>query len=210
MAEDVVLAVGHGSRRPAALVGFHQFADALAERTGRPVERCFLERAAPDLEHGLEIAAERAGQRAGTVIVLPVFLGAAGHFKNEIAPAVREARARFADVTFLLASPFGVHAGLVELADLRVQEVLAAAAGDIPLARTSLLVVGRGSSDMGANSEIARLAFLMGQAREVSFDGLRFPCCVFAQRRSGHARVPITGRPPGHRCPVCAVHRARA
>jgi sirohydrochlorin cobaltochelatase len=68
----------------------------------------------------------------------------------------------------------GVHARLVELADMRVQGTLATAASSIPVSETSLLVVGRGSSDAGANSEIARLAYLMGQAREYLSTGYAF------------------------------------
>ena len=164
MANQVVLAVGHGSRIAGAVAQFHQFAGALSRRIEQPVDSCFLELADPDLATGLVLAARKAGDD-GQVVVLPVFLGGAGHHKNDVASALRWARAQFPAVRFRYAAPLGFHAKLVDLLDIRVREAVAGDPGKLPLEETSLLVVGRGSSDPAANSEIARMAYLVGDGR---------------------------------------------
>ncbi|HEX9117544.1 MAG TPA: sirohydrochlorin chelatase [Anaerolineae bacterium] len=187
MINQVVLAVGHGSRATQSIAEFHQFAADLSRRSERPVSACFLELADPDMATGLVRAATEAGD-GGQVIVLPAFLGAAGHQKNDVAAALNWIRGQFPLVRFRQAAHLGIHANLVELLDLRIRETLAAHPDRLPLEETSLLVVGRGSSDPGANSEIARLAYLLGENRpylsaEYAFQAVAHPTLEEAVRR---------------------------
>jgi sirohydrochlorin cobaltochelatase len=191
MANQVVLAVGHGSRISGAVAQFHQFAGALSERIDRPVDSCFLELADPDLATGLVLAAKKAGD-GRQVDVLPVFLGGAGHHKNDVASALRWARSQFPAVRFRYAAPLGFHAKLVDLLDIRVHEAVAEDRSKLPLEETSLLVVGRGSSDPGANSEIARMAYLVGDGRpylsaEHAFQAVAHPTLEEGLRRCQQA-----------------------
>lgn len=166
MTKQTVLVVGHGSRVPRATAEFHAFADALAGRLGQQVGRCFLELADPDLATGISESARGAGN-GGEVVVLPLFLGGAAHQKNDVAAAIQWARNQFPGVAFRYATPLGLHAKLVELLDLRVQECLVAH-GDRGVwspAETGVLVVGRGSSDPGGNSDVAKLAHLLSEKR---------------------------------------------
>lgn len=159
MGKQILLAVGHGSRVPAAINEAHSFIEALSVHLGHKVELCFLELADPDMATGLSRAAQQA-EAGGNVVVLPLFLGAAGHQKNDVATALQWARAQFPDVRFQMATPLAPHAKLVRLLTLRINEALAAvpaAAGD----QTAILLIGRGSSDPGGNSEVARLAYLL-------------------------------------------------
>lgn len=166
MTKQAVLMVGHGSRVPQAIAQFHEFADALADRLKQRVERCFLELADPDMATGIGDAAHLVG-KCGEVVILPLFLGGAGHQKNDVASAVQWARSQFPDVTFRYAAPLGFHAKLIEVLDLRVRECLEAHyGGSVPsLSETAVLVVGRGSSDPNSNGDIAKLACILLERR---------------------------------------------
>lgn len=170
MIRPVILAVGHGSRVAAAVSEARAFVAALAADIGQDVVACFLELADPDMATGLTQAAEQAGA-GGSVVVLPLFLGAAGHQKNDVAVAIGWVREQFPRVNFRLAAPLAPHAKLVELLALRVGEALAQAGPGAE--QTGVLVVGRGSSDPAGNAEVARLAYLL-------FAGGRFHAVEYA------------------------------
>lgn len=159
MGHRIFLAVGHGSRVPEGIAEARGFIGALSARLGMKVGLCFLELADPDLATGLSQAAQQA-EAGGSVSVLPSFLGAAGHQKNDVAASLQWARDQFPEVHFHMATPLAPHAKLATLLALRVDEALAAA----PAAaddKTAVLLVGRGSSDPAGNSEVARLAYLL-------------------------------------------------
>lgn len=159
-----ILVVGHGSRVPAAIVEFRTFTDSLSERVGYPIQQCFLELADPDMATGLTQAARSVGA-GGEVVVLPLFLGAAAHQKNDVASAIQWARERFPDILFRYGTPLGCHAKLVELLDLRVRQCLTETKDALPPEHTAVLVVGRGSSDPSANGDIAKTAHLLFERR---------------------------------------------
>ncbi|MCS7222062.1 MAG: sirohydrochlorin chelatase [Anaerolineae bacterium] len=160
MERQVILAVGHGSRVPAAIAEAQRFTDALAKQLGQEVSLCFLELADPDLMTGLADAAERVGKR-GRVVILPLFLSAAGHYKNDIAATLRWARAQFPATGFIMATPLGPHAYLVELMAKRIDEALATTQTALASEVSAVLLVGRGSSDPSSNSEVARVAYIL-------------------------------------------------
>lgn len=164
MSQQTILLVGHGSRVPAAIDQFLELTHALSIYLQQPVGHCFLELADPDLATGLTGAAQHVGQ-GGSVIVLPLFLGGAGHQKNDVAYAVQWARQKFPQVTFRYGTHLGVHAKLVELLDLRVRECLAAEPQALPPEQTAVLMVARGSSDPDSNSEVAKLSRLLFEKR---------------------------------------------
>jgi sirohydrochlorin cobaltochelatase len=164
MSNQAILIVGHGSRVPEAVGQFHEFTHALSSYLNQPVRSCFLELAEPDLATGLTEAAKLVGD-GGEVVVLPLFLGAAGHQKNDVAYAIQWARQQFSDVTFHYGTHLGSHAKLVELMDLRVRECLAVNREALPPEETAVLIVARGSSDPDSNSEVAKLSRLLFEQR---------------------------------------------
>lgn len=151
---DTILLVGHGSREPGGNEEIGQFAEQWRKR--RPddrIEVCFIEFADVLLDEGLD----RAAADSARVIVVPLILGAAGHVKMEIPHHVAEARSRHPGVEFVLARHLG--------ADVKVLNALEAELGkamyalDLPDAKnTGVVLLGRGSSDMVANGEIAKMA----------------------------------------------------
>jgi len=167
------LLVGHGSRRAEAIAQFNRFVSEFAALTGQSAHSCFLELAKPDMANGLDCAAREVGA-GGTVVVLPIFLGAANHEKNDVATAIQWARQRFPKVTFRYATPLGPHARLIALLDLRIREAHQRTPDALPLEDSSVLVIGRGSSDPDSNSELARTAHLLFEKRPYRFVAYAF------------------------------------
>ncbi|HEU4730730.1 MAG TPA: CbiX/SirB N-terminal domain-containing protein [Kofleriaceae bacterium] len=154
-----VLLVGHGSRDPRGNAELEALVSAY--RTARPaleVAHGYVELAAPALVPALRALADRA-QR---VIALPLFLFAAGHTKNDVPLALAELRRERPDVRFTATRALGVHPELVELAFERALPALRRARD---LARTAVIVVGRGASDPDANGDFCKVVRLFGEGR---------------------------------------------
>ena len=84
-----ILVVGHGSREPASNLEFEQLvANVRARRAEFDVRHAYVELAAPSLADGLEAIA-RSNDR---VVIIPCFLFAASHIKNDIPQARAEAK----------------------------------------------------------------------------------------------------------------------
>jgi sirohydrochlorin cobaltochelatase len=118
-----------------------------------------LEFARPVITEGLERCVARGAQ---TIAVLPGMLMAAGHAKNDIPSEIHEARRRYPQVHFHYGRHLHLHAKIIELCRIRLEEA-EQAAKTVDRKDTLLLVVGRGSSDPDANSDIAKLARLLGE-----------------------------------------------
>src|SRR6202044_2640945 len=102
-----------------------------------------------------------------------------GHAKNDMASEVRRARQRYPHVDIRMGSALDVDAQLLQLCRLRYQEALANRPTVAP-DDTLLLLVGRGSSDPDANSNIAKVASFLKEGYPVgwtahAFSGLAQP-----------------------------------
>lgn len=201
-----LLLVGHGARGEAGRQEFHQFHRLLVERLGDlPVEPCFLELAEPTIDTGLERLVERGARR---IIVAPLLLFAARHAKDDIPAAVAIALANLnqqrsnidqARVLFQTA-PLACHEKLLQLSELRYREArplglsekrssgcLETEIANLEsqqrrMGETTLVLVGRGSSDPDALAEMRRFAELRGErlpgvSVEVCFHALADPTC---------------------------------
>ncbi len=151
---ETVLLIGHGSRDAD---GNQEVLDMAAYWQGkdpaRRVEVCFIELAEPLMEAGLRLAA----QDADRVIALPLILNAAGHVKMEIPEAIRQARAAMPGVEFRYGRHFGCEEPILKLLRRRLHSAMVTL--DMPdPANTGIILLGRGSSDMSANAEVARMA----------------------------------------------------
>jgi sirohydrochlorin cobaltochelatase len=153
-----VLILGHGSRVARANEEFEALVAAYRRR--RPdldVAHAYVELASPLL--GAALAALAA--RAERVIVLPLFLLAAGHVKDDVPAALAAARSALPGVRFEAARVIGVVNGLADLALARLDDVVPLCGAEA--ARTALLGVGRGSSDSDANGEFCKLVRILGE-----------------------------------------------
>jgi len=158
MGRTAIVLLGHGSREPASNLEFEALVTCLRER--RPqfdVHHAYVELAAPALADALSALAADHDR----VVVVPCFLFAAGHAKNDIPLSLARARAQFPQVSFQAARVLGVHPDLAALTFER-----AGAACDLSdPRRTALVVVGRGASDPDANGDFCKLVRLIGEGR---------------------------------------------
>ncbi len=165
---DTILLVGHGSRNKAGNREVALFAEQWrARHPDWRIELCFIEFAAPTLDEGLTIAAAHGGR----VVVVPLILNAAGHVKMEIPAHIDKARSRTPHgsaalpekleeanrenegASFVLARHLGACEPVFDIVRRRLAE-----ADDLSdPAATGVILLGRGSSDRGANGEVAKL-----------------------------------------------------
>jgi sirohydrochlorin ferrochelatase len=137
------------------------------------VECGFLELASPGIPNAVD-ALVASGAR--DIVVFPSMLFAAGHTKSDIPSAIALQRLRYPDVRLRYARNFGIDGDLLAMVEQRIDEVVAV--GDRE--RTGVLLVGRGSSDPDANSDLFKIARLLHEGRpypfvEVSFSGIARP-----------------------------------
>jgi len=180
-----VLICGHGSRNRQAVGEFAQLAEGLrAHLPGVPVEYGYLEFARPILRDGLEALRAQGVQR---VLAVPGMLFAAGHAKNDI-PSVLNTYSAETGLRIDYGRELGVDLSMIQAAGARIREALALADANaealgvtqIPLSDTLLVVVGRGSSDPDANSNVAKVARMLVEGfgfgwGETVYSGVTFP-----------------------------------
>jgi sirohydrochlorin ferrochelatase len=102
-----VVLVAHGSRNAEANADAFHFAERLrVELAIADVEAAFLELAEPDIP----TAVGRALQfKPGVVVLLPYFLSAGVHVRQDLADLCKRFEKDYAPVRFVLAEPLGRH-----------------------------------------------------------------------------------------------------
>lgn len=160
--QDTLLLIGHGSPDPAGNEEFRRFAHMLALRVDAPVTACYLEKAAPDVAAGIQMCVAAGARR---VVALPLFLGAAGHQKNDVPVFLNEMRARHPNLEIRYGAPIGPQHAIVQALAERAAEAIATAPSAVSAPETALLVVGRGSSDPDSNSDVSKIARLLLEGR---------------------------------------------
>ena len=172
-----VLICGHGSRNRLAVEEFAQMVEALRPKLApMPVEHGYLEFARPILRDGLEALRQKGVTR---VLAIPAMLFAAGHAKNDI-PSVLNTYTAETGLPIDYGRELGVDRLMVAAAGARVTECLEQADGDVPVSETLLVVVGRGSSDPDANSNVSKVTRMLVEGfgfgwGETVFSGVTFP-----------------------------------
>ena len=180
-----VLVCGHGSRNRLAVEEFAQLAEQLRQRLAPvPVHYGYLEFARPILRDGLEALRQQGVEH---VLAVPAMLFAAGHAKNDI-PSVLNTWAAETALKVDYGRELGVDLKMIQAAGGRIREALeradaeARSAGREPVAvhDTLLVVVGRGSSDPDANSNVAKVTRMLVEGLgfgwgETVYSGVTFP-----------------------------------
>jgi sirohydrochlorin cobaltochelatase len=172
-----VLICGHGSRNRLAVAEFAALADKLRHRLEPvPVEYGYLEFARPILREGLDALRQRGVEH---VLAVPAMLFAAGHAKNDI-PSVLNTYAAETGLRIDYGRELGVDLAMIRAAGARIQAALDATAAPVALHDTLLVVVGRGSSDPDANSNVAKVTRLLVEGLgfgwgETLYSGVTFP-----------------------------------
>ena len=190
-----VLLVGHGSRKRAGNDEIEKFAALWRERhSDWRIVVCFIEHADVLVADGLE----QAAQGARRVVVVPFILNAAGHVKMELPAALAAARTAHPGVEFVLARHLGMGRDVGTVLQARLDRLMRELAVPDPQT-TGVILLGRGSSDAGANGELAKMARWIYEDNEhelvdLAFTGVTWPrleSVVQRQAKLGMTQVCI-------------------
>jgi precorrin-8X/cobalt-precorrin-8 methylmutase len=183
---SIVLAA-HGSRDPAAIREVEALLDLMRRLApARTIGHGFLEFAVPTIDEGVQAVIDEGAQ---CVVMLPALLLAATHAKNDMPGELALLKRRFPGVEFHFGAPMDLHARLLRLAQQRIVEAERLAKRVARRADSCLVVVGRGTTDPDANSEVSKLARMLEEglgfgASLVCYAGTAEPGVVEGLRRA--------------------------
>ena len=190
-----VMLCGHGSRDVDAVKEFAVLAQHLKKRLPQyPVEFGYLEFATPIIRTGLD---SLKAQGVTRVLSVPGMLFAAGHAKNDI-PSVLNTYASANNLKIDYGKELGIDPKMLRAAADRIQQALDSNK-DVPRHETLLMVVGRGSSDPDANSNVSKVTRMLWEGfgfgwAETAYSGVTFPLVAPALEhgtRLGYKRIVV-------------------
>jgi sirohydrochlorin cobaltochelatase len=162
-----LLLVGHGTRDEAGAEAFRSFVGELGERkTDVPVAGGFIELSPPPLA---DAVAQLVADGHTRLAAVPLMLVSAGHAKGDIPAALAREQERHPGLRVSYGRPLGPHPSLLQVLERRLDKALGGA-GRTPADRasTTVLLVGRGSTDPDANADVHRAARLLWEGRGYS------------------------------------------
>ncbi len=187
--------VGHGSRDAEAQLAFENWMELYQKRhPERRLRHAFLELSEPFLGEVLKEEAERNEE----LIVAPLSLLPAAHVKNDVPLAITALQAEFPQVRIVATQPLGVHDALLRFWSEKWEAL------EVPREERkewTLLLVGRGASDVDANSTFYKMGRLLAEAMGVAqfvpaFIGITWPTVdealqlLLRQRPKGVVMIP--------------------
>ena len=173
-----IMICGHGSRNQNAAAEFATLSQGLRLRYPETaIEYGYLEFCNPVIHAGLDRLKERGIRR---VLAVPGMLLAAGHAKNDIPSVLNSYQAKNRDMSIEYGRELGVDPKMIRAAAQRIEEALASCKSDVARHETLLMVVGRGSSDPDANSNVAKITRMLWEGMgfgwaETCYSGVTFP-----------------------------------
>ena len=182
-----LLIAGHGTADTEGAEQFRRFVKRVGTRIEVPVAGGFIELSPPPLTEAVAALAD-----AGRLAAVPLMLVAAGHAKGDIPAALARERQRHPGLSVAYGRPLGPHPAILALLRERLAE--AGAGPD-----TTVLLVGRGSTDPDANAEVAKVARLLAETTDVAGVEYAFvslappdtPAALERCRRLGARRVVV-------------------
>jgi sirohydrochlorin cobaltochelatase len=192
ISEPALLIVGHGSRDPRGAEEFQELVSLVRARAPMHVEGGFIELSRPPISECVNNLRERGAREVSAV---PLMLLAAGHAKDDVPATLVREKLTHPDLDFHYGRALGIRPELLELMDERISAVVPEEEKE----GTAVLIVGRGSSDPDANSDLAKMARLFFEGRpyplvETAFVSLAPPSVTEALercRRLGAGRVAV-------------------
>jgi len=188
---------GHGSRDPDAIREFQAMARALGRSLSQyEVESGFLEFARPVIRDGLEALKSRGVRR---ILAIPGMLFAAGHVKNDVPSEINEFARANPDIELHFGRDLAIDPRMLRAAAERVEEAERRAGPRVARGDTLLLVVGRGTNDPDANSNVAKVARMLWEGMkfgwaEPAYSGVTYPLVDAALSRAvrlGFKRIVV-------------------
>lgn len=192
-----IMLCGHGSRDKAAVDEFNNLAVRLRERLPDTlVESGFLEFATPVIRTGLDKLKDRGAKK---IVALPGMLFAAGHVKNDLPSEINTFGKANPGIEMIFGRDLAIDPKMLKAAEVRCAEAMDAAGDHVSRADTLLMVVGRGTNDPDANSNISKVARMLWEGMgfgwaEVSFSGVAFPLVDVGLERAvklGYKRIVV-------------------
>ncbi|HEX7968083.1 MAG TPA: sirohydrochlorin chelatase [Stellaceae bacterium] len=184
--DTAVMICGHGSRDPEAISEFELVAAGIKTRLpAADVETGYLEFARPTIRDGLEALKARGARR---VLAIPGMLFAASHIKNDLPWEINSFAAANPAIELRFGRELAIEPKLLHAAAERIAAAEARASRVIGRDDTLLLVVGRGTNDPDANSNIAKVARMLAEGMgfawgQAAFSGVASPLVEPALRR---------------------------
>jgi sirohydrochlorin cobaltochelatase len=151
-----LLIAGHGTADEAGAEQFRQFVKRVAGQVDAPVAGGFIELSAPTIGEAVDALGGRS-----RIAAVPLMLVAAGHAKGDIPASLARERSDHKGLSFMYGRPLGPHPTVLALLRERLAELA-------PDPETTVLLVGRGSTDPDANAEVARAARLLAETTRVA------------------------------------------
>lgn len=173
-----IMICGHGSRNQNAAKEFATLSEGLKSRyPDVAIEYGYLEFCNPVIHSGLDRLKARGIKR---VLAVPGMLFAAGHAKNDIPSVLNTYQAANPELSVEYGRELGVDLKMIRAASERIEEAIKAAGEDVARHETLLMVVGRGSSDPDANSNVSKVMRMLWEGMgfgwaETCYSGVTFP-----------------------------------
>ena len=179
MTKKGIMICGHGSRSRAAEAEFSLLAQGLKKSFPNvPVRHGFLEYSAPNIHMGLD---ELKSLGVNEIIAVPGMLFAATHAKNDIPSVLVSYQEKNPGVVIKYGRELGLHPEMINAFQERILECFKPAKmGQDHFYDSMLVVVGRGTSDVLANAEAAKLTRIVAENMgfgwcETFYSGVTFP-----------------------------------
>ncbi len=187
MKNTAILICGHGSRDDDAVAEFAALAGRMRARLpATPVTYGFLEFARPVIRDGLE-ALKAAG--ATRILAQPAMLFAAGHVKNDLPWEINSFAAENPAISVEYGRDLAIDLKLIAAARDRIEAAEKAHPSPIPRSETLLVVVGRGTHDPDANSNVSKVTRMLWEGMgfgwaETAYSGVTTPLTDAALARA--------------------------
>jgi sirohydrochlorin cobaltochelatase len=175
MTDRAVLLCGHGSRDPDAIAEFEGLAAGLRGRLAVDFATGYLEFARPTIAEALDRLAARGARR---ILAIPGMLFAANHVKNDLPWEINSFAADNPQIEVRYGRDLGIEPKLLRAAADRLVEAMPD--NGVDRSETLLVVVGRGTNDPDANSNIAKIARMLSEGMgfgwaESAYSGVAHP-----------------------------------
>ncbi|TKC19188.1 sirohydrochlorin chelatase [Robertmurraya kyonggiensis] len=145
-----ILFVGHGTRLKKGENEAKAFLQNVMEKVDIPIQEIsFLELSSPSIEEGFQRCVDRGAKE---VTVVPILLLTAGHMKHDIPAELATIQLSFPKIPITLKQAFGVQGNILDA----IAELVHDSVPDLT-SEDSLLIVGRGSSDLGIHTAFSEI-----------------------------------------------------
>ncbi len=158
---EVVLLMGHGTRDAEGVGHFvHLHRAICAAAVGRRVEAGFLEFGGSPIPFIHDVIDRCVDEGIQRILTVPILLHDAGHSNHDMPAQVDGARARHPALDVEMAEALGINPSLLQILEERIADVDTCLGMRAPQ-DTSILLVGRGTTNDSANGDFFKVGRLL-------------------------------------------------